>query len=148
MSVLNIHRKAWCWSWSSNILVTWCEKLTHWKSPWCWERLKEGGEQDYREWDVGWDHWFDRHEFEQAPGVGDGQGSLACCSPWGRKDSDTTERQNWTMFLIFWLLSVAFAAIYMPTNTAREFPLLHVIASIYFWSFYDSYCNRCKMITQ
>ena len=36
-------------------------------------------------------------EFEQAPGVGDGQGSLACCSPWGRKESDMTERLNWTM---------------------------------------------------
>ena len=37
---------------------------------------------------------FDEHEFEQAPGVGDGQGCLACCSPWGRKKSDTTERLN------------------------------------------------------
>ena len=37
----------------------------------------------------------DGHEFEQAPGVGDGQGGLACCSPWGRKESDTTEQQNW-----------------------------------------------------
>ena len=36
------------------------------------------------------------HEFEQAPGVGDGQGSLACCSPWGHIESDTTERLNWT----------------------------------------------------
>ena len=40
---------------------------------------------------VGWHHLFDGHEFEQAPGVGVGQGSLACCSPWGRKESDTTE---------------------------------------------------------
>ena len=36
------------------------------------------------------------HEFESTPGVGDGQGGLACCSPWGRKDSDTTEWMNWT----------------------------------------------------
>ena len=43
-SVLNIHWKDWCWSWSSNILATWCEELTHWKRPWCWERLKMGGE--------------------------------------------------------------------------------------------------------
>ena len=41
---------------------------------------------------VGWHHQLDGHEFELAPGVGDGQGSLACCSPWGRKESDTTER--------------------------------------------------------
>ena len=37
---------------------------------------------------------LDGLEFEQAPGVGDGQGNLACCSPWGRKESDTTERLN------------------------------------------------------
>ena len=39
---------------------------------------------------VGWHHRLDGHEFEHAPGVGDGQGSLACCSPWGRKELDTT----------------------------------------------------------
>ena len=44
---------------------------------------------------VGWYHWLDGHEFEQAPGVGDRQGSLVCCSPWGRKELDTTERLNW-----------------------------------------------------
>ena len=42
---------------------------------------------------VGWHHRLE-HESEQAPGVGDGQGGLACCSPWGRKESDTTERLN------------------------------------------------------
>ena len=40
---------------------------------------------------VGWDHQLDGHEFEQAAGVGDGQGSMACCSPWGCKELDTTE---------------------------------------------------------
>ena len=43
---------------------------------------------------VGWHHQLDGHEFEQASGVDDGQGSLACCSPWGCKESDTTERLN------------------------------------------------------
>ena len=52
-SVLNIHWKVWCWSWSSNTLATWCEELTHWKRPWCWERLKAGGQGDNRGWD-GW----------------------------------------------------------------------------------------------
>ena len=55
----------WCWSWSSNTLATWCEELTHWKGPWCWERLKAGGEGDDRGWDVWmssltgwtWDSW-------------------------------------------------------------------------------------------
>ena len=45
---------------------------------------------------VGWHHWLNGHEFEQALGAGDGQGSLACCSPWGCKKSDTTERLKWT----------------------------------------------------
>ena len=43
---------------------------------------------------VGWQHQLDGHEFEQAPGVGDEQGNLACCSPWGCKESDTTEQLN------------------------------------------------------
>ena len=43
---------------------------------------------------VGWHHQFDRHEFEHAPGVDGGQGSLACCSPWGRRDTDMPERLN------------------------------------------------------
>ena len=43
---------------------------------------------------VGWHHRLDGHEFEQAPGVGERQGSLACCSPWGRKELDMTEILN------------------------------------------------------
>ena len=41
------------WSWSSNTLATWCEELTHWKRPWCWERLKAGGKGGNRGWG-GW----------------------------------------------------------------------------------------------
>ena len=52
-SVLNIYWKDWCWSWNYNTLVTRCEELTHLKRPWCWERLKAGGEGDNRGWD-GW----------------------------------------------------------------------------------------------
>jgi len=49
---------------------------------------------------VGWHHWLDGHEFYQAPGIGDGQGSLAFCSPWGRKESDMTEQLNWTRGIV------------------------------------------------
>ena len=45
---------------------------------------------------VGWHYQLNRHEFEQASGVGDGQGGLACYDSWGCKESDTTERLNWT----------------------------------------------------
>ena len=51
-STLNTHWEEW--SWSSNTLSTWCEELTHWKRPWCWERLKAGEEGD----DRGWDGWM------------------------------------------------------------------------------------------
>ena len=49
-----IERTDWCWSWSSNTLATWCQELTHLKRPWCWERLRAGGEGD----DRGWDGWM------------------------------------------------------------------------------------------
>ena len=50
-STLNIHWKDWCWSFSN--LATWCKEPTHWKRPWCWKRLKAGGEWDNRGWN-GW----------------------------------------------------------------------------------------------
>ena len=54
---------------------------------------------------VGWHHRPDGHESEQAPGDGEGQGSLACCSPWGRKESDTTEQLKSTeQILSFFVL--------------------------------------------
>ena len=49
---------------------------------------------------AGWHHQLDGHEFEQAPGVGDGQGGLACRSPWGLKELDTTEQLNWTEHIL------------------------------------------------
>ena len=52
--VLNTHWKDWCRSWNSNTLVTWYEEPTHWKRPWCWERLRAGGEGD----DRGWGGWM------------------------------------------------------------------------------------------
>ena len=58
---------------------------------WRWE--EKGMTEDEM---VGWHQWLDGHEFEWAPGVGDGQGSLACCNPWGCKESDTPEWLNWT----------------------------------------------------
>ena len=90
---LNIHWKDWCWS--SNTLVTWWEELSQWKRPWCWQRMKTGGEGDNRGWDgciaspslwtwvwvssVSW-WWTGR------PGV---------LQSMGRKESGRTERLNW-----------------------------------------------------
>ena len=58
---------------------------------WRWEE-KSATEDEM----VGWHHQLDGHEFEQASGVGDEQRSLTCCSPWGCKESNTTEHLNWT----------------------------------------------------
>ena len=78
--------------------ILWPPDAKRWllKRPWCWERLGAGGEGDDRGWD-GWMAsptqwtwvWVDS-------GFGDGQGGLACWSSWGCKESDTTERLNWT----------------------------------------------------
>ena len=57
-----------------------------------WKQEEKGMTED----EIGWHHRLDGHEFEQALGVGDGQGSLMCCSSWGHKESDMTEQLNWT----------------------------------------------------
>ena len=95
-SVLGIHWTGWCWSWNSNSLATWCEELTHWKRPWCWEGLGSGGEGD----DRGWDGWMASPTQWAWVWVNSGSwwwtGGLACCDSWGLKESDTTEWLNWT----------------------------------------------------
>ena len=58
-----------------------------------WGQEEKGMTEDEM---VGWHHWFNGCESEWTPGVGDGQGGLACCDSWGHKQSDTTERLNWT----------------------------------------------------
>ena len=89
------HCKDWCWSWNSNTLATWCEELAHLKRPWFWERLKAGGEGMAEDEMVGWHHWLNVDMSLSKPGVGDGQGALACCGSWGHKELDMTE-VNWT----------------------------------------------------
>ena len=58
-----------------------------------WGQEEKGMTEDEM---AGWHHWLDGCKFEWTPGVGDGQGGLACCDSWGRKESDTTEQLNWT----------------------------------------------------
>ena len=58
-----------------------------------WGQEEKGMTEDEMAW---WHHWLDGREFEWTLGVGDGQGGLACCDSWGRKESDTTEQLNWT----------------------------------------------------
>ena len=80
--ILNCHLKGWCWSWSSNTLATWCEEPIHWRRPWCWEKWRQEEKGTAEDEMAGWHHWLNGCEFEQTPGDGERQGSLACCSPW------------------------------------------------------------------
>ena len=87
LSVLNIHWKDWCWSWSSDTLATWCKEPDDGRD---WGQEKGVTEDDM----VGWYHRLNGHEFEQTLGDGEGQGSLGCYCSWGPKELDTTERLN------------------------------------------------------
>ena len=80
-----------------------------------WGQEEKGVTEDKM---VGWHHRLNGHEFEQTPGDGEGQGSLACCSPWVRKESDTTERLN---------------------KKRRKIRGLRLIAHL---AFYTSHCTR------
>ena len=97
-SVLSVRWKDWCWRWNSNTLATWCEELADLRRLWCWERLREGGEGD----DRGWDGWMASLTRWTWVWVNSGSwwwtGRLACCSPWGHKESQMTEQLNWTAF--------------------------------------------------
>ena len=68
-----------------------------------WRREEKGTTEDEM---VEWHHWLGGHEFEQALEIGDGQGSLACCSPQGHKELDTTEQLNWTELILYILMKV------------------------------------------
>ena len=65
-----------------------------------WRQEEEGTTEDEM---VGWHHQLDGHDFEQALGVDDGQGSLVCCSPWGHQELDTTEPLNWTVDVQYYI---------------------------------------------
>ena len=87
-----------------------------------WGQEEKGTTEDEM---VGWHHWLNGHGFEWAPGAGDGQGGLACCSSWGRKELDTTERLNWTSQYIIWVEAV----------------LLRNIAMVFYFKMLPSTCH-------
>ena len=95
-SALGFLWKDWCWSWNSITLATSFEELTHWKRLWCWEGLGAGEEGD----DRGWDVWMASLTRWTWIWVNSGSwwwtGRPGVLDSWGRKESDTTERLNWT----------------------------------------------------
>ena len=98
-----------------------------WRKDWRQEeRLKAGGEWQEENEIVGWHHWLDGHEFEQAPGVG--QGSLACCSPWGCR---VGQLSNWTE------LNISYRAGLMVINSSEFVYLKQCLFLFHFWSYFS-----------
>ena len=92
--------KNWCFGRTdaeAEAPILWAPDAKNWhlERPWCWERLRQEEKGTTENEMVGWHYQLEGHELEQALGVGDGQGSLACCIPWGHKDSNMTEWLNW-----------------------------------------------------
>ena len=90
-----------------------------------WGREEKGTTEDEM---VGWHHQHNGHGFEYTPGVGDGQGALACCSPWGRKELDTTEQLNWTELNLARTHQTAWKARQHPSSSLCLLPLTPSIA--------------------
>ena len=97
------------------------QELTHWKDP----DAGKGGQEDKGTIEnemVGWHHWLDGHGFGWTPGVGDGQGSLACCGSWGHKESDTTEWLNWTELNWYYAVSPCWLSVLCIVSVCTYFP--------------------------
>ena len=155
-SILGVHGKNWCWGWNSNTLATWCKELTHWKRPWCWEGLGAGGEGDDRGWD-GWMAsptqctwvWVNSRSWSwtEMPGVLQFMGSQRVRQNWAT-ELNWTDMLYYEIFVILWInlclekflifngisipFSIVAVQIYIPTNSARGFPFLHIFSSIYY----------------
>ena len=96
-----------------------------WKDPDAgkdWRREENGTTEDEM---IGWHHWLNGHEFGWTPGVGDGQGGLAFCTLWGRKESDMTERLNWTV-LLNWLMLVLKQLLILRSNFIPHLRCWHI----------------------
>ena len=84
---------------------------------------RDWGQEEKGTTEARWHHWLDGHESEWTLGVGDGQGGLACCNSWGRKESDMTKRLNWTdsyemeSYSIGWYFFLHFTQLVIYTNS-------------------------------
>ena len=97
-----------------------------------WRQKEEGMTEDEM---VGWHHWLNGHEFEQAPGVGNGQGSLACCSSWDPKESDMTEWLDWTDSTHKWVKSLSRVRLFVtPWTVAYQAPPSMGFSRQEYWS--------------
>ena len=128
-------------------------------SLWCWEGLGQEEKGTTEDEMAGWHHWLDGHESEWTPGVGDGQGGLACCNSWGREELDTTERLNWTelntvldtlqwlrAIRYLWLGSISFIKLFLnlllPTEINHYVSVIKLL-SLLALNLSSSYCLLC-----
>ena len=131
-SVLNIH---WKIDAKAETPILWqpdAKKWLIWKDPDAgkdWRQEKKGMTEDEM---VGWHHRLKGHEFDQALGVGEGQGSLEFCSPWGCKESDMTEWLNWCINIFIYFIHLFIHAFTWSTYTEFLLCIRHCIRN---WSF-------------
>ena len=118
-SILNIHWKGWCWSWSSNTLATYAKSWLTGKDPDAgkdWGQEEKGATEDEM---VGWGHWFSGHKFESTLVDNEGLASLASCSPWGlqRVGHDwATEQQHFRWNYIHFFITELVRAFIIQMN--------------------------------
>ena len=107
-----------------------------------WGQEEKGTTEDEM---AGWHHWLDECESEWTPGVGDGQGGLACCNSWGRKESDTTEWLIWSD-LILYLMKMSCPH---PLTILQDFVILRMETAYFvnYWSFHLSPKLSCLIIS-
>ena len=102
-SVLGVHWKDWCWSWNPILWPPDVKSWLIWKDPdpgKNWGQEEKGTTEDEM---AGWHHWLNWHGFGWTPGVGDGQGGLACCGSWGhRVGHDWATELNWIEYVSQW----------------------------------------------
>ena len=95
-----------------------------------WRQEEKGTTEDEV---VGWHHWLNGHELEPTSGVGDGHGSLACFSPWGHKESDTSERRHWTDWKDVTMYRVMIRSPCVSGLVTEDLPLSMATTSAEFW---------------
>ena len=83
---------------------------------------------------AGWHHWLNGHESEEAPGVGDGQGGLGCCSPRSHKESDTTELLNWIDLVLYNTDLKKNCPLYSTNYFLFSVPLVDKILNLLYWN--------------
>ena len=109
-----------------------------------WGQEEKGMTEDEM---AGWHHWLDGHEFEWSPGVGDGQGGLACCDSWGHKESDTTERLNWTEWIHIYMWAYIYSFHIFFHSSLLQDVKYSSLYSRSFWFTYFMYGSIYMLIT-